>query len=171
MIKIERDTVITISSVAIALAALFIAVWQGFETRKHNRLSLTPKLDLVREDRKEAEIIGIFMESKGLGPAKVKDIVISIGEKRYDINQLEGMMDVLNRLDINKTWIQYYLYGEGHFLPVDSKRYILIGADRDRVRAETEHKLQRALSKVKVHIEYESVYGDKYEVEGDWKKW
>lgn len=36
--------IIAALSVVIALAALFFAYWQGHLARKHNRLSVTPKL-------------------------------------------------------------------------------------------------------------------------------
>lgn len=61
----------------VALAALVVAVWQGFLTRKHNRLSVKP---LLRFDCYAARgPIEIVLTNKGTGPAILKSLTIQVG--------------------------------------------------------------------------------------------
>jgi len=70
--KLKPDTLTAISSIIIALIALGISIWQGIETRNHNRQTVTPNLSITRDFRNEAKDVGIFIESVGLGPVIIK---------------------------------------------------------------------------------------------------
>ena len=54
--------------VFIALIALLLALWEGYQNRRHNKLSMKPNLyfegHLVR-----GEPIGLFLVNGGVGPA------------------------------------------------------------------------------------------------------
>ena len=165
----KASTVTAIASVTIALAAVFLSVWQGAETRQHNRLSVTPKLVLTKDMRQEAGSIGIFIANEGLGPAIIRDIVISVGEAQYDVNTREGWIDVLDHLEINERWIQWFAISEGTYFRAGQSDFLL-AADRDKINVSEELRLTQATSQLKVRIEYESVYGDEFQEEQDWKQ-
>jgi hypothetical protein len=58
----------------IALAAIGLAIWEGAENRRHNRLSVQPRLagaiDAGRDG--SAEYVRMTIENAGLGPAVIK---------------------------------------------------------------------------------------------------
>ena len=167
MSQLTPDTITAISSMIIALIALVVSIWQGIETRNHNRRTLTPKLSITRDLRNEAEDIGIFIESVGLGPVIIKKVVITIDDKQYNVSSQEAWKNVLCQLDINESWTQWYAISEDTLFPV-GKCDFLLAADRDGLSSSNESRLKRATEKIEVTIDYDSVYGDKFVVQKRW---
>ncbi len=168
MKKLNADTVTAIASVIIALAAIFISVWQGVETRKHNQLSVTPKLDIFQESRQKVRSIGLFIANHGLGPAIIGDIIISVRETQFKVNTENGLIEVLDKLGINEQWVQYHYISQGSYFQAGERR-LLLAADRSKINIDDEHRFKGAISLLKVRIDYESVYGEKFHVEVDYK--
>lgn len=167
MSELTPDTITAISSVIIALIALIVAIWQGIETRNHNRRTLTPKLSITRDLRNEAEDIGIFIESVGLGPVIIKKVVITINDKQYNVSSQEAWKNVLCHLDINEFWTQWYAISEDTLFPVGKSDFLLAAA-REGLSSDNKSRLQRATDKIAVTIDYASVYGDKFVVHKSW---
>ena len=65
---------LTIASIFIALSALFLAVYEGRQTRKHNRVSVKPKLHVSRNFNEEKGILTFRLINGGIGPADVTKI-------------------------------------------------------------------------------------------------
>lgn len=167
MKKLRADTVTAMASTTIACFALFISVWHGAETRKHNKFSVTPSVGLTLDMRREAKKIGIFISSDGLGPAIVGDVVISVGKKQHDLNSQNGVMGALTHLRINEPWIQWRWIEKGSYLP-KGKTVFLIQADRGRIDSLQEARLKIAISQMKVRIKYSSIYGEGFQEEAVW---
>jgi len=62
----------------VAVLVLFLTVWEGYETRQHNRISVVPKLDFDINVQSSAnkKSISYYVESTGLGPVKIVDFAI-----------------------------------------------------------------------------------------------
>jgi hypothetical protein len=73
------ETIVAVSGVVIAVAALLVAVWQGVVARRHNRISVTPHLRLDSFMGKLP--LSIVLSNRGVGPAIVKDIAIYSHER------------------------------------------------------------------------------------------
>ena len=58
----------------VAPAAIGLALWEGYENRQHNRISVVPKLDGVRDVDMTAQSFELALLSRGLGPAVVTDL-------------------------------------------------------------------------------------------------
>ena len=73
----ENSDYIAIASVIVALSAFGVAIWQGWLTRRHNILSVRPKLQINVNT-----LSGLFyhLENQGLGPAIVNDFKIKYGD-------------------------------------------------------------------------------------------
>ena len=117
--------------------------------------------------RNEAEDIGIFIESVGLGPVIIKKVVITIDDKQYNVSSQEAWKNVLSHLDINESWTQWYAIGEDTLFPVGKSDFLLAAA-RDGLSSDNKYRLQRATDKIAVTIDYASVYGDKFVVHKSW---
>jgi len=75
----DTNTIVSFSAIAIALASIFISTWQGTEIRKHNRLSVRPKLEIHFYINKQD--FGYSLLNNGLGPANIIDNKIFISGK------------------------------------------------------------------------------------------
>ena len=69
----------TLMMVIIAGAALFISLWQIYATRRHNRLSVTPKI-VIGLSALEGEF-GIYIKNAGVGPAIIKKFSVCLNGK------------------------------------------------------------------------------------------
>lgn len=69
----------------VALAAVGLAVWEGLENRRHNRLSVVPNVDAARDFDMREQTFSFGLLSSGLGPALIRDLRIYLdGERVYD---------------------------------------------------------------------------------------
>ena len=44
--KNSSDTILLVSAIIIATISIIISLWEGIETRKHNRLSVQPRMEI-----------------------------------------------------------------------------------------------------------------------------
>jgi len=173
MQNLKLDKVTAIASVIIAFgsvisawAAISISVREGKATRKHHRLSTMPQLTLSLEARPNVTM-GIFVTNEGLGPAIIGDVVLTVGEANYDGNTAEGWNGALNRPEIDRIPVDRHAMTEGTYIQA-GKTLFLVQADKDKISEEQGSRFIQAISKLKVRIEYGSVYGEKSVAEGDW---
>lgn len=75
------NTVIAVCAVVIAAASLVASVYEARATRKHNRYSVRPILDLAMSFKIGATA-GLSLSNTGLGPAAVTDTSLSFDGKR-----------------------------------------------------------------------------------------
>lgn len=78
-IKFLFETAGNNPAASVAIAALLLAVWQGWVSRKHNILSVRPHLVFLTDQknnggRKRSAVISV--KNTGLGPAIVKDYIV-----------------------------------------------------------------------------------------------
>ena len=73
-VKVSHDYL----ALFVAVLVLFLTVWQGYETRQHNRISVVPKLDfdINVQSSSNNKSISYYVESTGLGPVKIVDFAV-----------------------------------------------------------------------------------------------
>ena len=86
------EIIISISSVFIACMALFVAVWQGYATRKHNRLSIKPILH-TSLDFSEGKV-SLRVKNCGVGPAIIKTIQVNFHNELFDGSKIEWALKI-----------------------------------------------------------------------------
>lgn len=69
------------AAIFISVLALCLSVYEGMETRKHNRLSVTPHLVFYDSLAQKKDRVGLFLENGGLGPAIIREMHISLDGK------------------------------------------------------------------------------------------
>jgi len=62
----------------VALAAIALAVWEGYENRRHNHLSVIPKIDATRNRDLLEQSFELVLASNGLGPAVVRNMQVFV---------------------------------------------------------------------------------------------
>ncbi|MCB0448180.1 MAG: hypothetical protein KDD03_11860 [Gelidibacter sp.] len=80
MAKKKKDSV-SYLAMFIAVLALIVSIYEGYEIRKHNRLSLKPYLDgsIFMQEKK---LFKIEIRNEGLGPAIVEEFSIYANGKK-----------------------------------------------------------------------------------------
>lgn len=96
-------------AVFVAILALLVSLYEGYEIRKHNRLSLRPLIDsktFVKED----DYFRVEIKNAGLGPAVFKSFTITANGKNVE-NWNEAMREIgitqfsrLNTLNENEVF-------------------------------------------------------------------
>ncbi len=87
------ENLANILTVIVALAAIGLAVWQGYQNRQFFRLSVLPHLEKVpmSVEGDSGYRVRYFVRSTGLGPAVLQNfLVFHEGEKVYDSEQADS---------------------------------------------------------------------------------
>lgn len=157
------DTIIALAATVIALSAFIVAVWQGVETRIHNRMSVMPRLRLGLVQRGK-EPIRLYLLNSGTGPAIIENFVV-----RRDRETISPSPEVLSgglaNLGLSGDFFLRILYAgdtvsAGETLDIihitlneseDAKVDILIGE----------------LRRITIECEYSSIYGTRKNTRAD----
>ena len=84
------QNIANILTAAVALAAIALSIWQGYEMRVHNRLSVMPHLEQAELYLHEDSVytVRFSVESTGLGPAVLQNfLVYRDSTKVYDARE------------------------------------------------------------------------------------
>lgn len=151
-----------------ATIALGVGVWENVQMREHNRLSVTPHLQLTAEFRTvEADSVDqgiIRVTNEGVGPAVIDRVEVVVtgpdGEKRHFETWGEA-----------RTLLEE-LYGVALARRVEIGPDVMFGADRTHELAIFEKPttaetplFPSLLEHVDLRIAYHSVYGEPFETD------
>lgn len=155
------EFIIAVASIAIALSALAVAIWQGILMRRHNRLSLRPHLSFRQMMSETNPQFSLELLNNGIGPAIIKEFQVLLDGEREDHFEAHGWMALLDFIGLKDRAIGAVC---------DSEEFLAAGQSLQLIKYESlpapvdTRELQRALSRIEVHIEYQSVYRNKYRV-------
>ena len=147
-------------ALVIALAAIGLAFWEGIENRRHNRLTVKPRLAAeIETGRNSAERFAVMaIEGTGLGPAVIETFRIYFDGVPLGGDGSSGSLwqKVLDAVD-SATQVNAHSLGEGYYFPA-GRRYVVFEARRLRSEGEAGG-LADVLDRLAVQICYCSVYG------------
>lgn len=153
----------------VALLALFVAIWQIFSSRRHNKLSVRPYIyDSLERDSANLTC-GISVHNKGLGPAIITSSKYFLDGKPVDFHEL---IHTIEKLPIEFSILIHDL-NPGCAIAKD-ERHSLMNIRWDEKKFETPKSIQdkkkasagiaeygRQISKrVGFEITYQSSYGE-----------
>ncbi|MDP5138737.1 hypothetical protein ORJ04_22585 [Rheinheimera baltica] len=153
----SNSDIIALSAVIIAALALLSTLWQGYLTRKHNKLSVKPLLHLNL-----GTLNGLFikLQSLGLGPALITKVVIISDGKRYENPSKDPYPEILSYL----TTANYkYLFN----MPVVGSSYLpgseinLLSLECENFSFEQKKELEAFHEQLYFELHYTSFYGGK----------
>jgi len=148
---------IALGSAVIALAALGATIWQGFLTRRHNRLSVTPllKLDRVVAHNKE---IAVILKNTGVGPAIIQTYDIKVDGNLIQGRGIARMRAALDSLGLENYSFEIYTPFSDEALAVGESTTLFISSPNS---TDGERKQIRAVvPRIQFIIRYKSIYGD-----------
>lgn len=156
--KFSMDTIISFSAIIIATASIFVAVWQGYETRKHNRLSVRPKLQIsysVDEER-----FGYILINNGLGPATITEIKIFIDGIEMTNPGFSGYDELIDKLNFNNRRKAHSSLNPGTNIKAgEMKNIILFNIEKDDNLDEL---LPTIYQRISMEITYMSMYNEEF---------
>lgn len=160
--EINWEVVAGISSSAIALCALGLTIWQAYVTRLHNKLSVTPYLTTWTHIELDRFHYTVEILNNGIGPALIKNFQVFLDGHEVPGEDLEIMQKALKIIFPNYNHHANGSYlSEGYMMsPKESRSLVslqFLGPNFPR-KEEIDH----ANKRVKVLIEYESIYKEKH---------
>ena len=109
--RINSGTVTAIAALIVAAAALGTAVWQGLETRRHQRLSVAPALVFEWNDSENFDFVGLKLSNQGTGPGLVGPFHIFVDGEQVLDGRWETAIQRLG-IDDDDDWVEWWLIGE-----------------------------------------------------------
>ncbi len=141
----------------VATIAAGVAAWQGYETRKHYRLTATPMvLPHVTDDPLE-ETWGIFLRNVGTGPAKIDYEAVTLDEKLTDMKTIVARMIEEGALSPEANG-SYLGLKDGSYLGVGDTKSILKVSPQSVKPSALEDFRDFIHRRIDIHIDACSVY-------------
>ena len=159
----------TITSISIAVTALFITLYEVHATRKHNKLSVSPKLTFYGEEATDKYNFQLQLKNEGLGPAIITSFRIIIDNETIDINSSpKSWSSFFDKLAIKKPNHYKTVISPNATLGINGSINILyfeyMGNKDDEIFLKN---FKKRLPDIKFICEYKSMYGCKEFAEFD----
>lgn len=150
----------------IASLALAVAIWQGIETRKHNRLSVAPYITVAPMLTGLNGLNGIYIANDGTGTAFIKKASLTVNGKQFDLTT-NSWPQVYEHLGIKPLCHSESWFKEGAALKAGEERQI-ISLTKNPLSASCPFELIKLLStkELNLSIEYYSIYKEKFFYKG-----
>ena len=159
----EASDWIALASAVIALLVLGLTIWQGLQTRKHNRLSAKPYVDFSWVN-KPLQGLRCELKNLGLGPAFINRIRFFVDNNEVTIKNRECYKSLFETLEINEvvTKIEVFHIEPHSALSVGQSDNLIVFCDSSM--SEEDHKLIAIkLRRFSVQVEYKCIYGISYQ--------
>ncbi len=163
----ENSDIISLCSMAVAVAALGTAIWQGYVSRKHSKLSVVPRLVLDFYSYPGLPV-KIELHNKGIGPAVVDDFQFELDNRKFKIEDVQSVEGIIERLGLDPqklSWLGHIPCKGATLLPGDTHR--LIEFTDSYKDLEFHNKLVQLLPRIGFAIKYRNVYGDMFDIDVD----
>lgn len=151
------------AAVVIALSALFVSLQQGFQQRKHDRLSVKPHLDTFEHSDLTDKVatLTLTLSNNGLGPAIIKSHRVVKGHPEDDDyeevdlrKEMEDALEIISIHTINELKDNYA------FTAGQSMDYFNLS-----FQCENNDSLELIIDFIyqfNIEIEFESLYGQSF---------
>lgn len=156
--KYSSDTIVSLAAIVIAIASIVVTVWQGMESRRHNRLSVRPKLEIIFESGHDS--FGYVLMNNGLGPATITGKELFIDGKQMQEAGFSGYDELLEKLGMKNRKVTYTGIYPGKTIKTNERQDIFRFYRTEKDDLET--LLPKIYSRVKIEIKYQSMYGEPF---------
>lgn len=156
------ETITAIASGFVALCALGLTFYQAHLTRKHNKISVTPRLTSWRglDTLKNEPRLSVTIKNSGIGPAEIRDFAIYVDEQRLSGRHTEPIERALRLLFPAAIYHAHHAFvAPGHFIAAGDS-FVLLDVTFHSPRAPTEAELLHAEARTRLVIQYASMYGE-----------
>ncbi len=145
-----------LSSLLVALLALYIAIRNARVQREHQRLSVKPKLICWRIFRGPShKLYGFKLINNGLGPAEITSIQLYLDGSIIDSDH-NAWSTVIKNVGLNSSNWNIWRPSPGVFIRSGEELWLFHTESLDRSANET----IRSLSRLRIKIGYKSMYNE-----------
>ncbi len=156
--SIPADRILSVSAIVIAVVSIVVSVWEGLETRKHNRLSVQPRLEISFNTNRDG--FGYSLRNAGLGPAIITDKRIYVDGSEISESGFSGYEKLLKLLGLDDRLNNQGAVGPGVAIESGNEKIILFFTYHDD--DDRESLFQTIFQRMAFQIDYTSVYGEPY---------
>lgn len=153
---------IALAAIGVALSALGLAVWEGIRSRRHYRLSVRPKLQLLRALSRSSDPLALKVQNVGLGPAVFVSFEYFVDGQcisNPDVRQgLQGIFNLLFDGATGRPEFEVFVAGEGLR---SGEEIALISFPLKGNEERVEHFVRTVARRFSIRIRYKSFYGEK----------
>jgi hypothetical protein len=152
------------ASLTIALCALLFSAWQGYQTRRHNRLSVSPRLTTWIDSSENQGEHSVELMNNGIGPAVIKSFELAVDGKDIQGEQEEKIKNAVKIIfPTEKYTITAGYLGGGYVMAAKESRTLvslkfLLGS------MPSGEEFKKKLSRTSLKIKFESMYGESFEL-------
>ncbi len=150
----KHENLQSLIAITIATLAVVISIWQGFEQRRHNRLSVKPLLNFETVAHNQTKTIRL--SNDGLGPAIIKEFYVTMDGEKIDANVQNPWTPVVENRGLTGQVSQMWYLAESSILKPE-KSYNLLSWPLDSM----------AQLDIQVVIAYESIYQQGFRISED----
>jgi hypothetical protein len=150
---------ISVASIAVAVAALGLAVFEGMQTRLHNRLTVAPRLRFDFVIHQHEKVARITVTNVGLGPAIIESVDMLVDGDLVKVLRLEDMEMLAKSLGITSS-VRFSVVRKGEVLsPTDGPQELLrVSEEAFDGQWQT---INAAFRRIGYKVEYKSLYDRK----------
>lgn len=154
---ITNSDMIASGALTVAAISVLLSVWTAFLQRQHMRLSVRPIAVIPVSDYENR--IGVNLKNSGLGPMRITALRVIDN----DGNAFESLIKCMPELEPGVLWDTFYEKADGATIEAGHKFNLLRlqGELDDMAYIRSRDKVRRALSRLKVVVEYTDLYNKK----------
>jgi len=158
----KAENKISLLSLFVAACALSLTIWQGIESRNHNRLVVKPRLTIY--DDHSAFGSGLFFKNIGLGPAIFRAVIFKDGDKVLETKEFTKYLQERIPISLRKHGFYVRRPGKNQAIEAEGSPCMILGT-KDTLEPEEMIMFLEAIKNFYIKIVYESMYGDLYVVD------
>ncbi|WBV21142.1 hypothetical protein [Pantoea piersonii] len=161
----NRDLILSVAGIFIAVISLVFSIWQGHEQIRHNHISVEPRINSYFSNDGRTNKWGVYIVNNGMGTAFVKDIFVRVNGRSVDAIGGNIFLGAVQALGLNPECFviggprpnDSFKVGEEIFLIEARGTSNQCAGDNLRLReaSQTPHQLDFIL-------DIESIYGDEF---------
>jgi hypothetical protein len=155
----------------IALCALVATFWQAYISRKHNRLSVKPHIEIARGFNFKQQEYFVNILNNGIGPALITKIQFFVDGHEVNVQKSEVFNDIISEIFHLYRYKQHYLIISDSYMmkPNEEKEFMkieLLGSIR-KFPINNSDEIEQINSRINIEINYQSIYGEKFKCTGN----
>lgn len=154
----HSDLIVSSCALIVAFLAFLVTVWQSFLSRKHNRLSVKPILEVENHMASNVKTMGLKIENCGVGPAIIKEIEIFYKNENLGLVSDGNWVHKISGVPNGTVYVT--LKKVDTLIKPGGELWLL---KNDEVEKGREHdEFFSLLEELIVSVKYESIYGEKF---------
>ncbi len=151
----------------IAICALVTTFLHAYISRRHNRLSVKPHLEIARRFSFKEQEFYIKILNNGIGPALLTKTKLLVDDVEVNVKKSEALRNVISELFHLYKYNQHYTIISDSYMMKPNDEMILMKVELldslNTFPVTSTDEMEQLDSRIRVAISYESMYGEKFE--------